>query len=406
MSDRVRVETGVFRRPDGKLEIGWRDAAGKQRWRVVEGGIKAARAARSIEVAKRTKGELVAAAPRLTFRAAADSWWEVRATRRTKPQSQRTYRRALDLLIDEFGTMRLSAITPATLADYIAREQAAGAKGWTLKQRIAILSGIYRNATRRLGYVGTNPATMLDSAERPTSTDATPKRVLSDDELSTLLEAIAPQHRLIFELMAQTGLRISEARGLIWANVDLAGSMLTVDAQLSRFAAVRVQTKTPRSMRTIAISPTLVGKLREHLLATGRPDVDEFVFRHMGGRGAVGRQAGTSTKYVMQPYSSGSVSSLMQRARERAKLDPIERNGELIARAPVPHDLRHTHASKLIAAGWDVAEVAARLGDSIQTVLSTYAHEWDAVRRRKDQRDRLEALYGSAMEASDVSQAQ
>ena len=34
----------IYRRPDGKLEIGYRDSLGKQRWQVVEGGISAARA--------------------------------------------------------------------------------------------------------------------------------------------------------------------------------------------------------------------------------------------------------------------------------------------------------------------------------------------------------------------------
>jgi hypothetical protein len=46
-----------------------------------------------------------------------------------------------------------------------------------------------------------------------------------------------------------------------------------------------------------------------------------------------------------------------------------------------------------------VAEIAARLGDSIPTVMSTYAHDFDAARRRDEQRDRLAALYGSTVEA-------
>jgi hypothetical protein len=56
------------------------------------------------------------------------------------------------------------------------------------------------------------------------------------------------------------------------------------------------------------------------------------------------------------------------------------------------HWLRHTHASQLIAAGWDVAAVAARLGDSIQTVQTTYAHLFDAARREDEQREQLAAM--------------
>jgi integrase len=56
------------------------------------------------------------------------------------------------------------------------------------------------------------------------------------------------------------------------------------------------------------------------------------------------------------------------------------------------HWLRHTHGSQLIAAGWDVAAVAARLGDSIATVMQTDAHEFDAVRREAEQREQLAVM--------------
>ncbi|WP_233590625.1 tyrosine-type recombinase/integrase [Legionella qingyii] len=40
-----------------------------------------------------------------------------------------------------------------------------------------------------------------------------------------------------------------------------------------------------------------------------------------------------------------------------------------------PHMLRHTHASSLINAGWDMALVQQRLGHaSIQTTINTYTH--------------------------------
>jgi integrase len=175
--------------------------------------------------------------------------------------------------------------------------------------------------------------------------------------------------------------RVSEAAGLIWRNVDLEGGSITVDAQLDPRGERRVPTKTRGSMRTLVVPPALVGKLREHRLASGRPGELELVFRRRDRR------------------SYYAADKLVRAARKRAGLEAIESGGVLIARAPSAHDLRHTHASRLIAAGWDVAEVASRLGDTIATVLRVYAHEWDAVRRRQEQSDRLAAIYGSAMEA-------
>jgi hypothetical protein len=37
--------------------------------------------------------------------------------------------------------------------------------------------------------------------------------------------------------------------------------------------------------------------------------------------------------------------------------------------------------------------------DAVETVLSEYAHAFDAARRQDSQRNRLEAIYGSAVEA-------
>ena len=65
---RQRVEPGIYTRTDAGgrdvFEIGFRDAQGKQRWRRVHGGIKAARAALAVEHSARSRGVRVAADPR------------------------------------------------------------------------------------------------------------------------------------------------------------------------------------------------------------------------------------------------------------------------------------------------------------------------------------------------------
>jgi integrase len=386
---RERVEPGVYRRStDGKLEIVWRDAGGKQRRRTVKGGIKAARAELAAEHAKRAKGELVPEAVRLTFSAAAEQWWDA-SVPRWRLGTERAYEGQLRTICMEFGSVRLTAITPMALARYVAQLEATGLKGSTISIRLKIISGVYKYAKRHLGHTGANPVSQLDRDERPRD-DRTPPRVLTDEELTALLAAIEPRHRPLFELLAETGLRQGEARGLIWSNVDFNQGELTVEATLPRAGDERQPPKTANSLRTIALSSAMVAKLRRLRLAMGRPFDGEFVFLQL--------QHGRA-KY--RSYSQLGVERLMRGARERAGIVPVMRGREVIARAPVPHDLRHTHASRLIAAGWDVAEIAARLGDTIQTVLRTYAHEFDAVRRRKDQSARLDALYGSAMAATD-----
>ena len=69
--------------------------------------------------------------------------------------------------------------------------------------------------------------------------------------------------------------------------------------------------------------------------------------------------------------------------------------------APTFHCLRYTHGSALIAAGWDIEEVSARLGHSdIATTMRIYIHAYDSARRSDERRDRLAALYGTTQDAS------
>jgi integrase len=374
---RTNVEPGIYRRPDGRLEIGWRDSTGRQRWKAVSGGIKAARADLATEVAKRATGEVVAASPRLTFNAAADAWWDGRAVR-LRPATQRLYGFQLAHLRKQFGAQRLTAITPNTVAVYLAQQERKDVAGWTLHSRLSVLSAVIRYAMRHLGHTGTNPVTALDRVERPSMTVDTEKAVLNDDELAKLIEATDAPHRLLVQLLAETGCRKGEAAGLTWESIDLDAMTLTIDAQLDRYTGKRAPTKTARSVRTIVVTPSLAAALKVRHLAAGRPSTG-LVVRRPGGK----------------PCGHGQIDWMLKVARKRAGLPGV-----------TAHTLRHTHASRLIAAGWDVAEIAARLGDSIPTVMSTYAHQFDAARRRDEQRDRLATLYGSAVEATDGNPAQ
>lgn len=151
---RTRVERGIYRRTDERFEIGWRDAQGKLRWRVVDGGIMAARAALAQEHSKRARGEAVAADPRLTFDAAADAWWEARAGR-LRPMTQSAYRAGLKHLRRHFGRQRLATITAGDVAAYVTSKDSL--KGWTIKGHLTVVSAIFRYANRHLGVTTPNP---------------------------------------------------------------------------------------------------------------------------------------------------------------------------------------------------------------------------------------------------------
>jgi hypothetical protein len=70
----VPENRGIYWRADGLLEVGYRDADGRLRWRGPYETITAARAGRGDAKAKARSGERESASPRLKFGEAADRW--------------------------------------------------------------------------------------------------------------------------------------------------------------------------------------------------------------------------------------------------------------------------------------------------------------------------------------------
>lgn len=251
-----------------------------QRWAVAHGGLAAARKQLTAAKAQRDRGDRIAANPRMTFNAAADVWLEAHVAR-LRPTSRETYGTHLMQLRKRFGRTRLSAITPAEVGRHVADMDRAGAAGWTQRGRLTVLSGVFTYAGRHLGHTGINPVSLLDRYERPDVEDEREHRVLTDDEIDRTLDAAAG-YRLLLQAAAQTGARKAEVLGLTWGDVDTQVRTVSFNRQLDR-RGQRVELKTKRSKRCIAITPDLAAALTEHRLACGRPPSSALVFTRPDG---------------------------------------------------------------------------------------------------------------------------
>jgi integrase len=273
----------------------------------------------------------------------------------------------------------MTQITPTDVARYVSVQQARGLKGWTLKGHMTALSSVFNYAARHMGLAAQNPVQLLDRVERPNSADEKSKRVMNADELRRLLAGIDAPYRLLFDTAAETGCRLGEVLGLAWENVSLEDQTITFTHQLDR-KGKRVPLKTKRSRRVLEATPDLVARLREHKIAAVRSAAHDLVFTTRTGSGHDHRNIG---------------GRVLARAVKRAGLEAVRNHdGAIALPAPTFHDLRHTHASALIAQGWDIEEVSARLGHAdVGTTQRTYVHAFDAARRSSDRRDRLARLY-------------
>jgi Phage integrase, N-terminal SAM-like domain len=209
-ANRERIERGVYRRHlvngTPRFEIGFRDSDHRWRFQAVDGGLREARAAHADVIARRDhKHERVAPQPRLTFATASKGWWEADVVGK-RPNTQSTYRAALQHLERHFGRMKLSDIRPKDVAEYLAKSQRGGRKGWSLRGDVTVLNSVYGYAAQN-GFAGANPVKALKRGQRPSVKDAKERRVLTPDELDRLLAAVEPRWRLVFEVAAQTGAR-------------------------------------------------------------------------------------------------------------------------------------------------------------------------------------------------------
>ena len=94
-----------------------------------------------------------------------------------------------------------------------------------------MLNQVFRYAVRH-GWTGLNPVTQLEPGEKP-RWRVEHVRILEGADLAKLLEHAGPC-RPLFEFLAYTGLRIGEALGLRWCDVDSDAGVLRVRQQLSR----------------------------------------------------------------------------------------------------------------------------------------------------------------------------
>ena len=127
--ERERVKQGIWRRmsADGKwtYEIVFRDAAGKVRRRTVAGGVRAAEKALATEIARRGRGEKIAADPRLRFNDAADAWWQARVVK-LRPGTHNAYGAGLKHLREHFGRWRMTTLRRPTLPPTSVRSRLPG----------------------------------------------------------------------------------------------------------------------------------------------------------------------------------------------------------------------------------------------------------------------------------------
>ena len=265
------------------------------------------------------------------------------------------------------GGTRLSKLTPLHVQSLYSSLERDG-KSARLRQ---LVHSTLRNAlgqALRWGLIGRNPC---DAVEKPRASRPT-MRVLDAKEVAALLKA-ARGDRLeaLYILALSTGLRRGELFGLRWEDVDFEARALLVRRTLVELNGKLdvSEPKTAKGRRRVDLPDAAVSALRAHrkrMLADEDCAASMWIFCDSDGG----------------PLRGSNVA--------RRSFAP------LLTAAKLPHirfhDLRHTAATLLLAAGVHPKVVQERLGHAqIGMTLDVYSHSLPTMQR--DAADKLNNVF-------------
>ena len=235
-------------------------------------------------------------------------------------------------------------------------------------RKVHVVLGKSLSDAERKGFVNRNVARLATppamSASRPPE-----MKFWTPQQLHGLLTSITDHaHYPLIRLAAMTGLRRGELAGLRWSDIDLAAGTLSVRQATTVVDGhpVTGDVKTKRSRRVVDIDAGTLAVLRawakrqkQYQLLLGPEWIAiGLVFTMPTGEACHPDSISQAFERLVTPYSKSRAAELLL-IRPRIRF----------------HDLRHTHASHLLAAGVNVKVVSDRLGHaSVAFTLDTYAH--------------------------------
>ena len=279
------------------------------------------------------------------------------------PTTVREYRRLVSKMIEpDLGKLTLRRVTTQRLDAYYATlSRERGLSAASVRHVHAVLRGALGQAVR-WGWIPTNPAASA-SPPKIRRREINPPAIGDTRALLATADEQDPSFGALLRVLAATGARRGEVCGLRWSDIDRGSRTLAIQRSVASVAGGTVvkDTKT-HAARRIAIDPETLAVLdaqrvrMEELAAVCRLefDPDGFVF--------------TSEPDGSQPLHPDTVTGNFRRICDRVGLTGVRL-----------HDLRHLHATQLLAAGVPVRTVSGRLGHAnAATTLNVYAHFLEA----------------------------
>ena len=309
-----------------------------------------------------------------------DKWWP--AWKLAHPDSaQNTKYKMNKRILPRFGDVPLGELDADTIGQWRGEMIAEQLSPRTVNTYVSLVGTILNDAVDN-GYLDRSPLMRRSGAGRVPIVKNVPvdqREVwLTREQLDALAAAIAPRYRGLVLVAALTGLRWGELAALRWSDLRVAapfndgavvgvGRVRITKAFSDPSRSGRNKQKAPKTRagrREIALDQETVDALAAHRQLVGGDD-GELVFTSPGGSKGPGG-----------PIKSSNFGRVWRKALTDAGLAKLwpEYGGLRF------HDLRHTHATWLIARLVPPIAVAKRLGHASPVVtMMVYAHVTELV---------------------------
>jgi integrase len=361
---RGQNEGSIYKRPDGRwcaqVNLGY--VNGKRKRKYLYGDTRAEVAKQMTTILRDVQQGIPVATERLTVAAFLDRWLEDYVKPSVRPSTYADYETTARLrLKPALGRIGLTRLTAQDVQKMMNEGIRAGMPVATIRHARLIL-GIALGRATKWQLVAINAASLVEAPR----TEQSEVRPLTPEQTMKLLKSIRGDRlEALYTVAVAIGLRRGEALGLTWDCIDFDAATLTVRFQLQRIdkALVRVEPKTARSRRTVALPSVVVDALRRHkirqleerLLAGSRWQDSGYVF----------------TTTIGTPLDGRSVTRFFADALTRAELPHVRF-----------HDPRHGCATLLLMRGASLRAIMETLGHSqIAVTANIYAHVGETIKR-------------------------
>ena len=340
------------------IDCGKDPATGKRRqhFETIKGNKSAAQRRLAELLLEIEKGSYVKTPRTLTIAEYLADWLSNHAEVHCRARTAQGYEYiAKHYLCPVLGQVPLNQLRPQHIASYCANVVRQGRSVRSALHDYRLLHKALKDAVQ-LGILAINPC---DGAQPPKPED-NEMAFLNPEEISRFLASAenAPfPYYYLFRTKLYAGLRRSEVLGLLWRNLDLDLCTLSVTQTLHRVNGKFIiqPPKTKSGRRVINLPPSLALLLRDYryhvetqrLLLSKQLTDNDLVFAHPDG------------SPLDPPTVTHTFIKTVRRAGLKVRL----------------HDLRHTYASIMLAAGVNVKAVSQALGHSnVSITLNIYSH--------------------------------